>query len=155
MSLTTLASETLVGQVLTDVLIEKAWLSSVRASWTMSDFTPQAGDGPIEVGYAHPDYTDTEIQEWIQNQGSWDSTDMISQERARRKIRSVGMFKSPVSVSTEIVYLNDGKPIFTKCGWQLTTGQSLKVWAFNHGSSAIATTVPIVTIAGKANLWPN
>ncbi len=155
MSLTTLASETVVSQVLSDVLTEKAWLSSVKATWSLADFTPQAGDGPIEVGVAHFDYTDAEIEEWVENQGSWEEADMIGQEIANRRIRSIGTFTSPASVSTEIVALNDGNPIHTKCGWQLTTAQTLRIWAYNHGSSALATTVPIVTTAGHCNLWPN
>lgn len=154
LSLTTLAAETAVSEVVADALSEPAYLSSVKASWAMADFTPAAGDGPIEVGVAHSDYTTAEIEEWIENTNSWEEADMIGQEVAKRKIRSVGIFPTPDELATQAVVLANGRLITTKCGWMLMGSQTLRIWAFNHGNSALATTVPIVTIAGHCNLWP-
>jgi len=109
--------------------------------------------GPIVVGVAHSDYSDSEVEAWFENTGSWEQGDKIQQEVARRKIRLVGVFDTPESAS-HVLVLNDGKPIRTKCGWMLTTGQTLKVWAYNAGTSALSNTVPIVEQSGHANLWP-
>ncbi len=153
-SLATLAGETMGSEVNADTLTEKAWLSSVVLKWTLSNFTPVVNVGPIMVGVAHPDYSSTEIEEWVENQQSWEETDMIGQEKARRKIREIGVFDTPAD-ATQAVVLNDGKPIRTKCGWQLSTGQGLRMWTYNLGSAALQTTSPVVSIDGHCNLWPN
>ncbi len=153
-TLGTLAPVTALSDLVDDVLTEQAWLSSVKASWSMDTFTEGTGDGPIVVGVAHSDYTDAEILEWIVNTSSWEEGDMIAKEVNRRKIRRVGTFGiTGPALSGQV--LNDGKPITTKCGWQLSTGQTVRIWAFNAGSSALATTSPAVVTSGHANLWPN
>lgn len=149
-----LGAQAVVSAVVTDTLSEKAWLSSVMAAWTLLKYTKATNDGPIMCGVAHSDYTDAEIEAWIENQGSWQQGDKISQEIARRKIRRVGVFGVPVDVD-EVSRLQDGKQIRTKCGWQLTTGQTLRCWAYNMGTSALQTSSPVVEVQGKANLWPN
>ncbi len=105
------------------------------------------------VGVAHPDYTSAEIEEWIENLGSWEEANMVQQEIGRRRIRRVGVFEDPDDPTSAVV-LNDGKPIRTKCGWMLTTGQGLRMWAYNMGLVALATTDPNVHIEGHCNLWP-
>ncbi len=150
----TLTAKSAISAVVAETLSEKAWLSSVKATWAVGDWTPAAGDGPIMVGVAHSDYSTSEIEAWIENSGSWSQGDKVTQEIGRRKIRRVGVLQSPVN-TTEGVVLNDGKPITTKCNWQLITGQSVRIWAYNMGISAFATTDPLVVVNGHANLWPN
>lgn len=150
----TLAGQTAISDVVGDVLTEAAWLSSVKLRWTLSEFTVGINDGPITVGVAHSDYTDAEILEWILGSESWDQGNMVAREINRRKIRRVGTFGAPGGGGTAAAVLNDGKPIRTKCGWQLSTGQTVRLWAFNGGTSALATTDPVVAASGKANLWP-
>lgn len=149
-----LAGQDLISEILSDAVVEKAWLSSIRATWTLNQVTPVANDGTIVVGVAHSDYTDAEIEEWVEIANGWDQGDLITRERMRRKIRMVGTFTTPGSAALTMV-LNDGKPIRTKCGWQLLTGQTLRLWAWNAGQSAMETTEPDVQIVGHANLWPN
>ena len=153
-NLSTLGSITAISDTIDDVLTESAWLSSIVATWSMDNFTVGVGDGPIQVGVAHSDYSDAEILAWILGSESWASGDMVAQEINRRRIRRVGTFDQ-TGPALSVMTLNDGKPIRTKCGWQLVTGQTLRVWAFNSGSSALATTDPAVMTAGHANLWPN
>ncbi len=149
----TLATKTLVGSNIVDVLDEQAWLSSVKATWTLKNVTPGATVGPLLVGIAHPDYTDAEVEEWIENSASWERFDQIGQEVAKRKIRKVGMFRGTGGIA-EADVLNDGRPITTKAGWMLGTGQSVKIWAYNSGGGAYATTDPDLRVEGHANLWP-
>jgi len=135
------------------VVNERTYVSSVKGTWTMSEFTKGAGRGPIEVGLAHSDYTATEILEYLTQSGSWNETDLVSQEIAKRKIRRVGVFEAPDAANEDAV-LNDGKAIHTKCGWIMNQGQTLALWGFNSGSVALATTTPRIRILGHANLWP-
>lgn len=151
--LTALGTKLVKSAATAGVLDETAWLSSVRATYTLTDFTAAAGDGPIYVGVAHSDYSNLEIEAWIENAGSWTRGDKISQEIGRRKIRQVGIFDSPDTVDDQ-VHLNDGKPITTKCGWMLQTGQTVRIWAYNSGVGTL-TTGSAVIVLGHANLWPS
>ncbi len=153
LSLGTLAGATLISVNLGDSVTEKALVSSVVLQWSMTDFTATAGDGPISFGVAHSDYSDGEIEAVLESTNSWEQGDKVAQEIAKRLVRRVGVFDIPAS-ALEMVVPNDGKPIKTKLNWLLTTGQTLKVWAYNEGTSALATTVPIVRVNGHANLWP-
>lgn len=152
-ALSTLAGDTAISFVVTGTVTEKAWLSSVKLNWAMDDFTPGTDDGPILVGVAHSDYSTSEIEAWIENSGGWSEGDLVAQEIAKRKIRQVGVFENP-SAAVDVAVLNDGKPITTKCGWMLETGDTVRYWAYNTGTSALATTDPNLKINGHANLWP-
>ncbi len=149
----TLAAETLFSAAVPDTVVEKAWCSSVRAAYSMLNYTPGPTIGPITFGVAHSDYTSAEIEEWIESLGSWDAGDLRSQEIARRKIRMIGTFENPSSVS-DTARFNDGRQITTKCGWMLQTGQTVRFWWYNEGSGALATTDPTCHVSGHANLWP-
>ncbi len=156
LDLGTLGAKVLVGANADGVLEEKAWLSSVKAVWALSEYTPATDDGPIYVGVAHNSYSDAEIEAWVENEtGSWAAGSEVAQEIAKRKIRQVGVFHTQIVEAVGIQVLNEGRPIHTKCGWQLQTGDTLKIWAYNAGTSALATTDPDLTMLGHANLWPN
>ncbi len=150
LSLGTLAPVTLISDTFDEVVDEETRITSIVASWALELLT--AGQGPIEVGYAHSDYTDAEIEEVLENTDSWTRGDKISQERAKRLVRSVGIFGSG-SADGEEITLNNGLPVKTKLNWALTTGQTIKFWAFNRSGSAISTTVPVVRLQGHANLF--
>ncbi len=149
----TLASLVAVATPMDSVVNERTWASSLRAIWSVSNWTAAANVGPLLVGVAHSDYTAAEIEEWIEQTGSWDEGNLVSQEVGKRKIRTVGTLDATQAV-TETVSLNDGKAITTKLGWILTQGQTLDVWAYNLGSAAFATTSPQLRTQGHVNLWP-
>lgn len=151
----TLAASTLFSAIFDEVVNERTFVSSVVASWSLTNMTPTEGTGPLVCGLAHSDYTDTEIEEYIENTGSWNEGDKIQQrEVGRRLVRRVGQFPIPVSAAGGVV-LNDGKPIKTKLNWILLQGQSLRYWVYNQGTVAIsAASNPDVRLQGHANLWP-
>ncbi len=153
LSLTTLAAATAVSEIFDQVVNERTLVSSIVASYSMLNMTPAAADGPILVGVCHSDYTDTEIGEFVTATGGWDEGNKIAQEQMSRKIRRIGTFQNPPDVTTPAV-LNDGRQIKTKLNWILLQGQSLRLWAFNTGSSALDTTVPVVHANGHVNLFP-
>ncbi len=155
LALGTLAGRTLVGQVFDESLSEPGRISSIVATWSQQGFTAAVDDGPIMVGYAHSDYSGAEIEAVIENTGSWDLGDKVAQEIGKRLIRIVGVFRTtgPGGSSFDATVLNKGLPIKTKLNWQLNTGDTLTVWGYNLGSSALATTDPQINVEGHANIW--
>ncbi len=143
----------MIGSPENNTVTESTWVTSAEAVWAMSDFTEGAGDGPIQVGWAHSDYTDSEIEAWVELTGGWAVGDLVQREVNDRKIKIVGVFETPRD-ATDVVVLNDGRPIKTKLGWRLNTGQTIKMWAYNSGSSALSVTDPAVRALGHANLFP-
>ncbi len=154
LTMTTLAARTLVSTLFDETVTERTYISSIDASYVLSDFTPGAGIGPFMVGVAHSDYSDSEIEAVIELANSWAEADLVSQELAKRKIRKIGIFPMVEATSVEHAVLNDGLKIHTRLGWILTVGQTLRLWAYNLGTAAVATTVPTVNVIGHANLWP-
>ncbi len=149
----TLAANTLLKQDMGGTVIERTLVSSIVATWSLKDFTPAAGQGPLLVGVAHSDYTAAEIEAYLETSGSWTEGAKIQQEIAKRKIRIIGTLKGGAVLGQGDV-LNDGKPIKTKLNWILVTGQTISVWAYNQGDAAYATTDPDLTVQGHANLFP-
>lgn len=148
----TLAAKSLVRVPFDEVAAEKTFISSIVASYSMNNWTNVLEAGPILIGIAHSDYTAAEIEEVIENTGSWNRGDKIAQERSKRLIRIIGQF-STEGITGAKVSLNDGKPIKTKLGWSLNTGRGLSLWAYNLGVAAVATTDPNVFASGHCNLW--
>ncbi len=152
LDLGTLAARTAIQIAFDETVDERTRITSLVATWAMDQFTVAAGDGPIMVGVNHSDYTLAEVQEWIDNTGSWSSGDLVSQEVGRRKIRMAGVFEASAQAGGAYA-LNDGKPIKMKLNWDLNSGQGLELWAMNLGDSALATTIPSVFVQGHANLF--
>ncbi len=152
MDLGTLAAKTLVSKDFANVMAEKGRITSVELAWAMEGFTEGANIGPIYVGIAHNDYSDAEMEAVIENTGSWNPGDKVKQEVAKRLVRVIGVFKG-THASLGVVELNDGRPIKTKLNWEVITGQTLAVWAYNAGSAAIGTTDPNVVSIGHANIF--
>ncbi len=152
LAIATLGANDVVGANFDSVMVERGVVTSLVAAYSIRGLSSASDDGPIMVGVAHSDYDDAEIEEYIENLGSWDPGDKISQERARRQIRKIGVFESRAE-ATEAVTLNDGKPIKTKLNWQLSTGDTLKLWAYNMGASPLATTVPDINCQGHCNIF--
>jgi len=103
-----------------------------------------AGEGPVTVGYAHSDYSVTEIKEAIESALSISVGDKVAQEKANRLIRIVG------EISSEDPILNEGRPIKTKLNWFIPIGKFVNMFAYNNNSSPL-TTGAIQNASG--NLW--
>ncbi len=151
---TALAPKDVVGAVFDEVVNERTRITSIDATYSLANFTPIANAGPLIVGVAHSDYSDAEIEEWIESTGQWNEGDLVaSREIGKRLIRQIGAFATPDDAA-DIVTLNDGKAIKTRLNWILLQGQTLRLWVYNSGSAAVATTAPSVTVNGKVNLFP-
>ncbi len=154
-ALGTLAAKTAILEANTDTVTERTLLSSLVLLWSLRGLTPASGDGPIMVGIAHSDYTLSEVESWIEQSTGWSEANLVAREVSQRKIRRVGVFGDDGgAVAANVRTLRQGRYVKTKLNWILTQGQSVNYWAYNMGTSALATTDPDVLVQGHANLWP-
>ncbi len=149
----TLAAKTMISSAFDDTVSEKARISSVVATWTISNWTGANNNGPLLVGVAHSSYSTAQIEAWLEATSGWQSNDLVAQEVAQRRIRTIGSLAHPRQSTIQQVSLNDGKPVKTKLNWVLETGATVQMWCFNQGTAAFATTDPMVRVEGHANLW--
>ncbi len=123
--------------------VDSVFIVSAKAIWSMFNHT--AGEGPIEVGYAHSDLTAVEILERLTVE-VLRSSNYIEREQASRPVRIVGMFRG---LETEEV-LNHGEPIHTKIYMPVRDGQNIQIWAHNLSNGTL-TTGTFLEVAG--NFW--
>lgn len=153
LDLGTLAAGVVIGSNLADTLEESAFVSSVNCAYSIDQLASGADIGPILFGWAHSDYTDAEIEAWVENSGAWSQGDKVAQEIARRKIKQVGVFRQATSTNTWGLF-NDGVTSSKKLGWLLISGQTLKFWCYNMGNVDVGAPDPNVRAQGHANVWP-
>ncbi len=152
LNVSTLATKAAVGDV-TQTVIDTARISSIRCTYSLSNWTPAVNAGPIAVYVAHSDYVASEVEEFIETTGGWDLGNKIAQEIRSRRIRLIGVFQTPAD-ALAAVRLNDGKPITTKLNWVMAEGDGLKFLAYNTGAANVSgTTNPNLNVFGKANIW--
>ncbi len=151
LQLGTLAAEALISNTWDEAVVERTLVSSIVATWSLDGIV--AGQGPILFGISHSDYDATEIEEVIENTGSWNEGNKISQEIAKRQVRILGQFVGELDTGTNDVRFNGGKPVKTKLNWILTTGDTLRMWAYNISGAALTTADPEMRAQGHANLW--
>lgn len=132
LALLTLADDTVLLGDFVPTLLEDLFVISVDGEWVLDGMTP--GEGPVEVGIAHGDYTDAEVEECLSAELN-DPDNLILAERARRKIRRVGSFW----VQSANEALGDGRTIRTKCRFMVGDGHTLAFFAANRSSAALTT----------------
>ncbi len=125
-----------------DAMNNDFFLISADLTWSLRDLT--AGEGPIQCGLAHGDYTVGEIQEHLNISGMEDAGDKIAQEQGRRLVRRAGMFSGILAAET----LNDGKPIRTRGKFTVQDLFAVGFWAQNQGGATL-TTGGFVEVNGK------
>ncbi len=153
LALGTLASKVVTSSSLTEVMEDTGRITSVQASYSLMALTQAANVGPIAVGWAHGDYSSAEIEEYLENAGSWNRGAKIEQEIAKRLIRQIGVFPDRSGGPTAPQVLNNGSPIKTRLNWQIQEGETIKLWVYNQGSAAVATTDPQCQALGHANIF--
>ncbi len=141
-TLLTLASVTVTEITVHAVAAGAVRIISAKLAWSLTDLT--ANDGPIIVGFAHSDYTVTEIKECIEASTAIDLGDKVAQERANRLVRIVGTMND---VRDD---LNDGEPISTKLNWRFNPGETLMMWCYNDGAALLTTGA---SVEASGNLW--
>ncbi len=142
-ALGTLATDTALSGALHGANTVAFRVVSAKLTWALTNLT--AGEGPITVGYAHSDYTVTEIKECMEAQASADIGNKVAQEQANRLIRIVGVFSGANTV------LNDGRPIKTKLNWVIGSSATLNAFIYNEDTAANLTTGAFLNTQG--DLW--
>ncbi len=116
---------------------------AIDGQWSLHNLT--ASEGPLTVGFAHNDYSVTEIKEWFDSASSISLGNKVENERRKRVCRQAGVFSGNATEEA----LNDGKFMRTKFRMKCPIGSAPNVWVHN-GSGATLTTGATVTISGKA-----
>lgn len=132
LALGALADQTVIKADLNDVDREQ-FLLSAKGVFSLAGLTE--GQGPILFGFAHGDYSVSEIAECINASAGWASADQIAQEQSRRKVRIIGEFSGNETDET----LNDGQKVKTVLKFMLQEGQNLSIWAMNRSGGALTT----------------
>lgn len=132
-SLSTLADGTLVLEALTGVLEMNARITSADLSFALDGATP--GEGPLQIGVSHGDYSVAEVEENLEVAGLLGPAAKIEQEQSNRLVRTVATFGS-VSAS-EVV--NDGKSVKTRLNWLIEEGNFLAMWTYNNSGAPLTT----------------
>lgn len=114
-------------------LTEDLFIYSIEGTHTIRDAT--AGEGPLLVGFAHDDYSVSEIAE-ATDVGSTmlGPSDKIESERARRLVRKIGTFRGREAEET----LNEGSPIKTRVKWTQQDGGDPSLFIQNRSNAALA-----------------
>ncbi len=144
-SLGTLASVTVITGTVLPASDNEYRCLSISTLWSLRNHT--GSEGPIIVGYAHGDYSVTEIKQCIEAEGSMTRGDKIAAEQADRLVRRVGVFAGTTAEDT----LNDGKPIRTRLNWVIPDGKTLTAWAYIQSGAAL-TTGSNVVLNGKTTI---
>ncbi len=140
LNLLTLANETvLVDDVFGGNLTEDLYVMSVDLNAEIINLTAGEGD-PHTCGFAHGDYTVTEIKEALEVQLLGPGS-KIEQERARRLIRKTGIYVAETEAQTKLNLkgrAGDGQ-IRTKIKFMVQSGKTLSMWVFNESGAALTT----------------
>ncbi len=141
-ALVTLADATILsGQLLNGVFAEDFFIISIDCTWSLRNVT--GGEVPIEVGFAHDDYSIAEIDEYL-IVNLLDPDNMIAAEQSKRKVRRVGSFQDGDKTDQGI---NDGRPVRTPMKFVIGSGHGINHWAKNN-SGAVLTTGAVVHMSG-------
>ncbi len=136
LALSTLGSDTAITNSLTGISAGAYRMMSLKLAWTLSGKT--IGEGPLTVGYAHSDYSVTEVKECLEAFAAIDQGDKQAQEQADRLIRTVGTFGNQGG-DQAMVALNAGMPVLTRLNWLINIGDSVNFFVFNEATAALTT----------------
>ncbi len=130
-ALSTLAGVTVITTGLTGAADGAYRLVSAKGIHSILGLT--AAEGPVTVGFAHSDYSVTEIKEAIESALSISVGDKVAQEKANRLVRVVG------EISAAEPMLAEGMPVSTKLNWFIPIGKVVNLFAYNNNSGALTT----------------
>ncbi len=143
LALGTLASDTVLNVGFLGAADGAYRCMTINATYSVKGLT--GGEGPITFGYAHSDYSVTEIKECLEASNSISQGLKIEQERANRLVRVIGTLSQ-----TGASMLNDGRPVKTRLNWLVAIGDQVNLFAFNESTAALSTGC-VVNVQG--DMW--
>ncbi len=144
----TLASGIVIKSNLMSNLSEDFYCISADLAFQIRDGT--VGEGPLQVGIAHGDYSVTEIKEYLDVDYS-NPGDKIAREQATRLVRRCGFFQQNLAAAGEQMPQN-GEVKRVKIRFLVTDGISLDFWVHNQSGAALsggATVIVSGTLYGR------
>jgi len=146
LALSTLASDTALTAAVFGAADGAYRLISLKGTYAIRGLS--AGEGPVTIGWAHSDYSVTEIKECLEAVSAISQGDKIANEKTNRLIRTIGTFPAAVASSAGIS-LNEGRPWKTRLNWLIAVGDSVVFFVFNEDTGALSTGA-IVNMQGDA-----
>ncbi len=143
LALSTLASDTVLNVGFLGTADGAYRCVSIKATYSIKGLT--GGEGPITFGFAHSDYSVTEIKECLEASNSISQGLKVEQEKANRLVRIVGTLSQ-----TGASMLNDGQPVKTRLNWLIAIGDQVNLFAYNESTAALSTGC-VLNVAG--NMW--
>lgn len=146
-----IAEDITVGNLVAGAMAETATAAATETCYALSadllisvsGMTP--GDGPLDIGLFHGDYSTAEVAECLDAvTDAFQEGDLVTKEKAKRRVRRIGQLSG--GLADEV--LNDGKPIRVRIKFAVDAGQDLGFYARN-ADSAQRTTGAVVHIKGK------
>lgn len=125
---------------------EDAYIISVDYSFHWRDAV--AGEGPMEVGFHHNEYSSTELLEALDPE-TLGPADLIKQEHQKRLVRRVGTI--PVVTNSPSTLPADGRLDRRKIGFTVPAGDALSMFIVNR-SGATLTNNPTLECFGTIYL---
>ena len=148
MALQTLTNDTTLSTALfASDFGEDIYIISLDANYSIHTLT--AGQVPIVVGWAHGDLTNAEISEAVTAEQT-DPDDIIAREKARRPVRTVGVFAEG---GTADMSLNDGVQLRTKIKFSVGDGHGLNFWVFNRSDNTLTTGAVVSAFGTLYGRW--
>ncbi len=138
-----LASNDVASNAITNAAADKLRFISLIASYDVEGGT--SGEGPLNFGIAHSDYTAAEIEECLEAVGGINLGDKIAREQSNRLVRMIGTIDIDNAEN-----FNDGKPVKTRLNWLMSAGDQLQLWILNKDANTISAGA-VITVDG--DLW--
>ncbi len=142
-----LASLDVVNGVIVPASTNTYRLVSAKLAFNISDIAAAIDDG-AEVGIAHGDYTAQEIEDCLEAQTAIDIGNLVEQELADRRVRSLGYAVKKAQGTDDSASLNDGQPIKIRLNWLIGIGDTFNVWVRN-GSDTVWTIGGNILVLGE------
>ncbi len=133
-----LASLDVISGAGTSALTNTLRVISVNAAYSISDIG-NAVDDSFQFGWAHSDYSATEIEECLEATLSMDVGNKVAQEQANRLVREIGMVNSVSAATGAGGPFNDGRQVKTRLNWLLSIGDTLNLWVRNASGTVYTT----------------
>ncbi len=146
LALSTLAANTVIASSPLSALTEDLYIMSIDSTYVMRDGT--AGEGPLDVGWSHGDYTVAEIGQALDSGLSGPGT-KIEEEQSRRLVRLSGTFHALAAEEA----LNNGTKLRTKLKFIIEDGQTIDLFVVNRNTSSLTSGTSIEVSGTIFGVW--
>ncbi len=144
-----ISKELSLGTLVNNVAVKVAVITftdgiyAISADLVMAIHTQVSGEGPLQFGLAHGDLTVTEITEAL-IAAPVSRSDLVQMERARRPVRSAGLFQG---LNIDEIWEN-GEKVRIPLKFTITQSNSLSLWVVNRSNATLTVGNAVVELNG-------